>query len=524
MNLQAFFDHWQIVENPFRGEEARQDPVFSRLMTDETMRATASPGVARASQHTDYEKIAGDFSRPGAGIAFGEKGSGKTAIRLQLTRQAQAHNATHPAARVLLLPYDDLGAMLERFHKRILSQARGRNKPGPAETLKQLRLADHIDAILATAVPPLIDAVLGQNSAELVDLGPDPRKSVRREDRSFKRDLLVLQAIYDRPEQTAERTSQLRRAMGVRRSWTSAAESGIALAGWLLPLAVFVVYEFRGGGTPEPVLTTVFFALLGVWLLFLLKKALTDRLALGRRAHRLWKALRTTARAEPSFKMVMAEVPAAWRQSVSLSGVEPDTIRLAMLERFRRVMRSFGYTALIVVIDRVDEPPIIAGDPERMRAVIWPLLTNRFLQMDGLGVKMLLPVDLRHSLFRESGAFFQEARLDKQSLVESLSWTGAMLFDLCTNRLNACREPGAQPMTLGDLFDESVTREELLAALELMRQPRDTFKLLYQCISDHCASVTADRGVFRIPRAVLEAAKKQHVERIRQLSMGVRPA
>ena len=31
MNLSQFFEHWQIIENPFRGEEARHDTVFVRM-------------------------------------------------------------------------------------------------------------------------------------------------------------------------------------------------------------------------------------------------------------------------------------------------------------------------------------------------------------------------------------------------------------------------------------------------------------------------------------------------------------
>lgn len=525
MNLQAFLDHWQIIENPFRGEEARQDPVFSRLMAEGADASSpAGQGVSRISQHSDYEKIAGDFARPGAGIAFGEKGSGKTAIRLQLAHQAAVFNGRNPNARILLLPYDDLGAMLERFHRRIAASARGKNKPTPSDTLKQIRLSDHIDAMLASVVPQVIDAVLGHGGPGALDLGPDPRKSARREDRAFKRDLMVLQAAYDRPEQVGERAYALRKSLGVRKPIASAIETFIALVGWVLPLAVFAVYEYRGGGTPEPLLATVFFATLGVWLLFLFKKVLTDRLALGRRAHRLWKQIRTTPRTEASFKAAVRQLPPAWRHSLALPSSDGDEPRLAMLDRLRRVLRRFGFHAMLVVIDRVDEPSILGGDVERMKAVIWPLLSNRFLQHEGLAVKMLLPIELRHVLFRESGAFFQEARLDKQSLVESLGWTGPMLYDLCTNRLNACRRPGSQSITLADLFDDALAREELIAALELMRQPRDAFKLLYQCLADHCAAVTADQGAWKMSKATLDAVKKQHVERIRQLAMGVRPA
>jgi hypothetical protein len=183
---------------------------------------------------------------------------------------------------------------------------------------------------------------------------------------------------------------------------------------------------------------------------------------------------------------------------------------------------------MVVVIDRVDEPTLISGDPERMRAVIWPLFNNKFLQQEGLGVKMLLPIELRHALFKESSAFFQEARLDKQSLVERLNWTGAMLYDLCDARLKACLDPRALatdgPISLLDLFAEDVTARDLVDALDQMHQPRDAFKFLYACIGEHCSNVTAEQEQWKIPRLVLETIRKQQSERVQQLYRGIRPA
>jgi hypothetical protein len=159
-----------------------------------------------------------------------------------------------------------------------------------------------------------------------------------------------------------------------------------------------------------------------------------------------------------------------------------------------------------------------------MRAILWPLLNNKFLQMDGVGVKMLLPIELRHALYRESSAFFQEARLDKQNLVDRLSWTGAMLYDLCDARLKACLEPGAKPITLVDLFAEDVTERDLVDALDQMHQPRDAFKFLYQCLSEHCSNVTAQQQAWRVPRLVLEGVRKRQSERVQQLYRGISPA
>jgi hypothetical protein len=205
-----------------------------------------------------------------------------------------------------------------------------------------------------------------------------------------------------------------------------------------------------------------------------------------------------------------------------LEGV--DDIRYEMLARLRRVLAPLGYSGVLVVMDRVDEPTVINGETNRMRAVIWPLLNSKFLQQEGVGFKLLLPIELRHELFRESSSFFQEARLDKQSLIERLSWTGAMLYDLCNARLRACRETGAEDIALTDLFEADVTARALIDALDQMHQPRDAFKLLYRCMQEHCASVTDDEPKWRIPRLILESVRKQESDRVQMFFRGIRPA
>jgi hypothetical protein len=84
--------------------------------------------------------------------------------------------------------------------------------------------------------------------------------------------------------------------------------------------------------------------------------------------------------------------------------------------------------------------------------------------------------------------------------------------------------PAATPITLLDLFGEDVTRQDIVDSLDQMHQPRDAFKMLYQCLVEHCSNVTQDQAQWRIPKLVLDTVKKQQVERVRQLSSGVRPA
>lgn len=574
MNLNQFFEHWRIVENPFRGEEARHDTVFARvgfspgqkrpaeltptaimpglseppLYTTSSQSETASPRSAapHITLHSDFEKILGDMAKPSTSIVFGEKGSGKTAIRLQIDDRVAAHNATHPASKILLVPYDELNAILDRQHRRIGGKT-------PLDSFQKFRLVDHIDAILALTVPRFVDALtagarLDANASKdaAMDLGFEPRKAARKLDAAGKRDLLLLQAVYDRADAADLRTSKLRRILRVRLPapvvlWRLLAMVGWAPAAlimfWALTTDGFKVYSASG---------YAFFALAALWIIVLAKVLGWDNLAMVGVARRARRQLRVLGRSDVSLVRSLRQLDPVLRDVAHLPQTDSDETRYAMLDRLRRVLRVFGFAGMIVVIDRVDEPTLISGDPDRMRAVIWPLFNNKFLQQEGLGVKMLLPIELRHALFKESSAFFQEARLDKQSLVERLNWTGAMLYDLCDARLKACYSPPAPrasgsadahtemaeltdappPSTISllDLFAEDVNSRDVVDALDQMHQPRDAFKFLYACISEHCSNVTAEQGQWRIPRLVLETIRKQQSERVQQLYRGIRPA
>lgn len=547
MNLATFLDHWKILENPFKGEEARQDPVFLRLeaatQAGVSGNAPAAPILNHpahlSTSHSEFEKISGDFAKPTSAIVFGEKGSGKTAIRLQLADRVAIHNKANPTARCLWIGYDDLNPVLGRFVDRG-GGVRPDKKTTVTDILNKFRLADHIDGILTVAVPPLVDAMLKERSdpsapaSVVYDLSEEPKKIVKRMDRATRRDLLVLQAVYDRPDLSSgaeDRTRRLRRLLrqSLRPSffiWTL-----LAMLGWIGP-AYATYWAWKNDKLqldPQNRMLWVIAAALAAYLLVIIKRSGYDRLKFIALGHRVRKQVRVSLRSDASYGRSIRQLPVNLADSAALpmgagGGANADDTRYAMLERFRRVARQLGYSGLVVVLDRIDEPTLIAGDPDRMRAVVWPLLSNKFLQQPGLGVKMLLPMELRHALFRESSQFFEQARLDKQNMVERLSWTGVMLYDICNARLQACRAPEAPAIGLIDLFAEDVTRQDLVDALDQMHQPRDAFKMLYQCLTDHCAAVTGDQPQWRVPRLILDQAKKQQVERVRQLAKGVRPA
>jgi hypothetical protein len=502
MNLSQFLEHWSIAENPFCGEEARHDAVFARMAD------------AEAAFHSDFEKIVGDLSRPASSIVFGEKGSGKTAIRLQIARRVAQHNEANPGGRILLVPYDDLNSVLDRLHERIGGKT-------ALDSFRRVRLVDHIDAILLLTVPVVCDAMLGEGTGEP---GAGAKRQARGLDAVTRSRLLALQAVYDRASPQESRTRRLRRALRVGSDRRKRAWGALALMGWVAPAGVVGLFGWLGDWTVSQAWFVAIGGAAGAWGVALAKVGVLDRLASRRLARRIRRQVRVSGRADGSYARAISALPAGVRDADALPLTDSDDARYRMLGTLLEGMRACGFDGMVVVVDRVDEPTLVSGDAECMRAIVWPMLNNKFLQMERVGLKFLLPLDLRHALFKESASFFQEARLDKQNLVERLTWTGAMLYDLCEARLRACRREEAGAVSLVELFAEDVTRQDVVDALDQMHQPRDAFKFLYRCLVEHCANVTAEQGEWRVPRLVLELVRRQESERVQQLGRGIRPA
>ncbi|MEM1424067.1 MAG: hypothetical protein AAGH64_08695, partial [Planctomycetota bacterium] len=204
MNTSRFLEHWKIVENPFRAEEARHDPVFNRL------------GVGPTT-HPNFEKIAGDASRPSTAVVFGEKGSGKTAIRLQLEQHLRAHNEASPDARVALIAYDDLNPVLDRLGSR-LGVDRESDAEKIASALEKIRLVDHMDALLSLVVTRLVDTLLGRYDAGAQELfGSNAASRLRKSDRALRTDALLLASVYDAGDNPGERVGGVRKALSMGR-------------------------------------------------------------------------------------------------------------------------------------------------------------------------------------------------------------------------------------------------------------------------------------------------------------------
>lgn len=496
MRAHEFWKHWKISENPFHAEEARDDAVFMRMQTE-------------ASTHPDFAKVYGSPAHPTAAVVFGEKGSGKTALRLTMENRYAAHNGDRTSGRVWVVHYDDFNGMLDACAER--------TRAGNA--LEGLTLDDHQDAVLSEAVTQLVDAILGE--AKDVPGFERVRRVLGRMPRHLRASLCLLAALYDQPHQgrSEERFVRLRRKLRLDPHTRAAA----VLGGVLCVIAGLLALFGRSIPIPGWQLHALLWAnALGGALVLI--RACAGSLGAYRTALRVRRSLRAVRHSlgELAARLQFRGRPGIAEGVLPVAGSHDSRYRLT--HRLLDVLAPFGYTGMVVLVDCVDEPATINGDTDKMRALVWPMLHNKFLQQERVGIKLLLPIELRYLVHRESEAFFKEARLDKQNMVDRLAWSGAALYDLANQRLSACREDPTKPIALCDLFEDGVSAQDVADALDQMQQPRDAFKFLYQVVHDHCASTQAEQPSWQIQRLTLTQVARTQSRRLTEMQRGLQPA
>jgi len=472
MKTEQFLQHHGIKGNPFSEEDAQTDTVFKRRCME-------------TIHHPAWNKFFGSPADPWTALVFGEKGSGKTALRLQATSEIERFNTENPTERVFVISYDDFNPYLDHFREAI--------RAGDTNAvLKRFQLQDHMDAILSLGVTQLID-LLTSEKVDLTVLSLDQR-----------RDLLLLAALYDSStgEPIERRWSRLRRRSGFRPLW-SRRDLQIGFGTTLVVLTLIGLVPWLQS---RSVLPWLLVPILAGWLYW------------G------WRLLRAEWYARDIRKglKVLRRDPSAlrwellWFKPTELGGQPLPTAshgraeeRYELFRKFQGVLSTLGYGGIIVLIDRVDEPQQIEGDPRKMRNLIWPLLDHKFLRHPGIGVKLLLPIELAYYLEKEDKEFYDRARPDKLNMIKPLRWSGPSLYDLASDRLRACQiNPSANGVAAGDgasdgaesdgprlrsFVDESIPDDYLKDALGNLRTPRHLFKFLHRLIEEHCHRHTEDR-------------------------------
>ncbi|WZO98903.1 hypothetical protein EP7_000494 [Isosphaeraceae bacterium EP7] len=474
MKIEQFLRHHGISGNPFSEEDAQTDTVFKR-------------GCLTTIHHPSWDKFFGNPADPSTALVFGEKGSGKTALRLQTAAEIEKYNEANPGKRVFVIEYDDFNPFLDHFRAAV--KARDTN-----EAISAWRLQDHMDAILALGVTRLVDE-LTSGKVDLSPLGLDRR-----------RDLLMLVALYDQStgEPIEKRWSRLRRRSGFRPLW-GRRDLQIGFGTTLLVAALLATFPKLQSLSVLPWLLLPIVLGWAYWLW-----------RLGRAewfARDIRKSLRVLSRDPSALRWALL-----WFKPSELSGQPlPRTARgggeerYELLRKFQGVLAALGYSGIIILVDRVDEPQLIEGDPRKMRALVWPLLDHKFLRHPGIGLKLLLPIELAYYLEKEDKEFYDRARPDKLNMIKPLRWTGPSLYDLAGDRLRAVAagvNGEATPDTairtdasgkaavtgprLRQMIDPSISDDSLRDALGSLRTPRQLFKFLHRLLQEHAQRHTED--------------------------------
>ena len=524
MRMQEFFEHHGLACNPFADEDAQSDPIFKQVMST-------------AVFHPSWDKIYGRPEEAGTAIVFGEKGSGKTALRLQIYEHIEKHNRENPEARVFVIQYEDFNQFLDRFNESKGGTGRG--------VLKMWSLWDHIDSILSLGVTMLVDRLVS-----IGRMGPDDSLSVdtRRAGRIsplMKRDLLMLAAFYDRArtapflDRWKRVASRLRYGTMIARWSDALGWAGSAVVAFLVARQLWSDYTALGKcwfwlvmgiilggawgewGRLTAVWFWIVFAVLfgGSWIM-----KLRRMLRIGSIANKVAKDVAVVPRHPKELRIALSHMRDSAIQDQPIPVTGPADARYQLLSKFTAILREFGFQGTIVLMDRIDEPQLINGSPDAMRSFVWPILDNKLLKHPGIGFKLLLPIELSHYLPKESKDFYERSRLDKQNTVRSLEWSGQALYDMAGERLTASlpaeTQKAKERLSLRALIDEELNSSEIIHALDYLRVPRHLFKFMYQLVTEHCNSYTSEEPEWKIKATTFQSVLKLYLRDLEAFDKG----
>ncbi len=502
MKVKEFLAHYGVTENPFGQEDAQSDHVFR----DHCLSGT---------HHPAWDKIFGDPGTPSTSVVFGEKGSGKTALRLQIAKELDGYNEQHPEHKTFIIQYDDFNPFLDSFRDRLHGRKRR-----PQKVLAYWRLYDHMDAILSLGVRRLARTVL---NAEPMKLNPNAEittEDIARLSDLQRRDLLLLAAFYNHTfdQSPLRRWNALRHKLGYQ-SWTS---TQTWLSKWDIGLGLLVTFltvlvTWSNWGFQSLFSIWVGLIILAGWIPYI-----RHQVKLYWAAWRASKQIRVFDLLPNSLRQILSRFDWSHIEEQPMPTKDRSDDRYALLTKFQGILETLGYDGIVVLVDRVDEPHLINGSPERIRDLLWPMFDNKFLKHQNIGFKMLLPADVMYYLNREEKELTERSRLDKQNLIRSLEWTGESLYDVANDRLRAVSKPqNGKQVVIRDFFEEDITQAELIIMFARFRVPRHLFKFLYRLFVEHCNRYTSENPNWKIHRDTLQWTLSNFTRDLEELQKGV---
>jgi len=495
MFTQKWRDHWGLSTDPFSCEDADKDPILNQM--------------EMSAVHSGFDRVFGDPRAPASGIVFGEKGSGKSGLRVMMRRRLRSYNEAHPNARVFDVEYIDFNGYIDN-----LGQAVGGRNSGVTSSplvLGEWEISDHLDCILSLGITRLVDGLLdGTERAEL----------------SHKQqiDLALITALYYRSKQhtTSDALDGLSKKVGLsvlrgnrwgtRRLAVSALGLLIAAAPHLVTRTVelfdlLFLTEHRlicyGLGLSLAALP---------WLLTVWRDVLRSR-----QAHRIDSYVRTLSADPEPLTMLLCNLDSREQAELILPDGSDEASRYELLQRFLGLLESASYQGLYVLMDRVDEPTLLSDSEARMQEFVRSILDIKLLQHPKLALKLFLPIELEALWRNASSDQLKRMRLDKSNLMPELKWTGRELYEIANQRLSACRTNDSKAQSLSDLLSDELDLPYVLETFSTLGTPRYAFGFLSEVFLQFVKDLPNDLGdelePWRLPRAAFDVVRASWIDR-----------
>jgi len=480
MKVHQFLDHYGVTQNPFSQEDAAADQVFRDYCLD-------------ATHHPAWDKIYGDPTAPATSVVFGEQGSGKTALRLQIVSKLREHNKKNGEERTFIIQYEDFNPFLDCFRERLSGRRRR-----PEVALKNWRLWDHMDCILTLATTQLAETIRNNGTDPKNEDQNIQKKNFAQLTAPQKRDIMLLASFYDHNRELSEMRRWTMLKSRLRYStWKSIWDKCLGVVGTVSTIGLVCwLQDWKSlMNWWVPAIIVAF------WLPFL-----WNQLKAFWTGWRIQKQVRVIDHSRAALRKKLSRFASGELTGQPMPSRARGDDRYELLMKLQSILTTLGFTSICVLVDRVDEPHLINGSAERIRDLIWPLFDNKFLKHPGVAFKLLLPAAVAGYLNRQEKEFYERSRLDKQNLIPSLSWTGQALFDVSNDRIRACAELASKPPSIREFFSENISESELISTFDRMRAPRHLFKFLYRLLIDHCSKYTEDQPEWKIQPETLQSS------------------
>jgi len=470
---------WGLRQAPFAHEDADHDPLLDR--------------VDSWAVHPSYERLVDLNGGPSSAVIFGERGSGKSALRRSVAKGLKADGKS------LTVEVTDVDPWLEIFK---LQAGQGKQR---ANGFARLDRADLIDLMLSAATMRLGESLKAE---------PGRLKKLSSSQRA---ELCLLVAAYH-PDFEGDREEQVSHLLSASRSWWKPAGRAVfAVLGAAVCLAPLV--QLGGRISIEPS-ATMPVALVGAGMLGLMAAHSLWRILMAHRAMgRITAEMRITAPDRRLMRRALTVLPRSSAPVLTQGAETREDGRYRLLQGLIQLVREMGWSGLDLLVDRIDESTLLQARVDCMGSFIDPVLEHKLLQLDGLGLKLFLPVELTPMVRGAGPERLRRMRLDKATLVDEMRWSGQELLELADRRLVAASNGPAT--CLGELLGEDLDLVEMKDALHTLGTPRLAFAFLRDLFEDHARELPddlpRDSADWRVNRGSFERQRAASSDRARTL-------